>query len=187
MTNLSDNDEDSGNDEPPYKESQVDVALHERAPNNVDDFVEENNEHHEESFDDAPNRRQNANIGITFDEKRPEPEPIRTLRHFLNELSEKQEIFPDIHKTKQPNTITNIINPKAKNTIAALPVEVLLKIFSYLDDISLSNISQVCKHWHSIVEAHTPQSMWQRYTRIRFPLYHQITRTNNWFKVYTYK
>lgn len=185
-TELSDNDdEDSGNDEPPYKELQRDIAVGHAANNN--DPAEENNENQEELFDEAPVRRPNLEEvlpDITIDETRPEPIPPRNLRHYLDALAEHHEIFSNIRNIQPSNIVNNASTSKATDTIAALPVEVLLKIFSYMDDISLSSVSQVCKQWHSILEAHTPQSLWQRYTKARFPLYHQITRTNNWFKVF---
>lgn len=64
-----------------------------------------------------------------------------------------------------------------------LPVEVLLKIFSYLDDLSLWNAGETCKQWKNILELHTPQSMWKRYTKERWPLYQQISTIPNWFHV----
>lgn len=119
---------------------------------------------------------------------RPEPEPPRNLRQYLTALTEMHE--PISNETRQVNNKTGkeavtVSTSKGKlgDTISELPVEVLLVIFSYLDDISLCNSSEVCKQWKIIVETHTPQSLWERYTKTRWPLYNQITRANNWFKV----
>ncbi len=63
---------------------------------------------------------------------------------------------------------------------------VLLKIFSYLDDISLCNVSDVCKQWRKILETHTPQSMWKKYTKERWPLFQHVGYVSNWFQVNFY-
>lgn len=168
LTQLSDNDEDSGNDEPPYQ-AQRDLP----APQAEDDpnamaAMDDNVEMEIEVLDDLPLRR--PFIGPLFnmiDENRPEPEPPRSLRSLLNALGDNPEAIV---------VATNV-------PFSMFPVEVLLKIFSYLDDISLVNISQVNKHWYSVVTAHTPQSMWQRYTKMRFPLFRNILQNDNWFKV----
>ncbi len=101
--------------------------------------------------------------------ERPRPQPPRNLEHYVDMLT-------------RPNPADN---PAAKNDpkIKQLPVEVLLKIFAYLDDLSLWNISLVCKQWKKILEIHTSQTMWKRYTKERFPLYQQISTIPNWFHV----
>lgn len=68
-------------------------------------------------------------------------------------------------------------------TIFAFFVAVLLSIFSYLDDISLWNASEVCRRWRKILEAHTPQTMWQKYLKERWPLYDSLVQKPNWFHV----
>lgn len=171
LTDFSDNDEDSGNDEPPYSMQRDPPA--ERDPqmdfeNDAAAALDDNNDNEIEVLDDLPLRR--PFIGPLFgmiDENRPQPDPPRSLRSLLNALDDNTEHLP---LAQQQST-------------ADIPVEVLLKIFSYLDDISLANVSQVCKLWQSIVAAHTPQTMWQRYTNMRFPLFRQIIRTDDWFKV----
>lgn len=95
----------------------------------------------------------------------------------MNQNAIRQAVNNDVNNEASASTA------KPGNTIAALPVEVLLVIFSYLDDISLCHVGEVCKQWKNILEVHTPQALWQRYTRTRWPLYHQITNTTNWFKV----
>lgn len=72
---------------------------------------------------------------------------------------------------------------RIEGRIDSLPVEVLLTIFSHLDDISLWNVSEVCKQWKTILETHTSQNMWKRYTKERWPLLQQMTALPNWFNV----
>lgn len=203
-TDLSDNDEDSGNDEPPYKEGRdpAFVTPYRNGPNGGDDPENSNDRDSRqpspaiEANDPPPPlpivlaaARSNDRFAIyenAFLGDRPDPQPPRNLRQFLNALTEAHEAAP--------NPIRQIVNhevsdeastsaAKPGNTISALPVEVLLVIFSYLDDISLCHVGEVCKQWNNILDVHTPQSLWQRYTRTRWPLYHQITNTTNWFKV----
>lgn len=69
------------------------------------------------------------------------------------------------------------------NIIINLYSTVLLKIFSYLDDISLCNVSEVCKQWRKILETHIPQSMWKKYTKERWPLFQHVGYVSNWFQV----
>lgn len=198
---MSDNDEDSGNDEPPYRDSNasVEYVLRSARPVSVafrsnEEVVEQEEENIEvlvstEIIETVAPALRNDRFAIcegAFLGHRPEPEPPRNLRQYINELTETDEINKQIkqHRVeKKADNADTSLKLKADDTISALPVEVLLVIFSYLDDISLCHSAEVCKQWKSIVEAHTPQSLWQRYTKARWPLYHQITHTTNWFKV----
>lgn len=69
--------------------------------------------------------------------------------------------------------------------VETLPVEILLKIFSYLDDISLWTSSEVCQKWKTILERNTPQIFWKRFTKERFPLFQQISAVGNWMQMYS--
>lgn len=173
---VSDNDEDSGNDEPPYN-----LTAAGRNDRNADAAMAGNGEISRRSSEtDAPDAiaispkdeecKDNAFFG-----DRPNPEPPRNLRHYLNMLTEKRD-EPSEQKRMEAHSgeVSNICD---------LPVEVLLSIFSYLDDLSLCNVGEVCKQWRKILEVHTPQAMWQKYTKDRWPLYHQITTVPNWFSV----
>lgn len=68
--------------------------------------------------------------------------------------------------------------------VETLPVEILLKIFSYLDDLSLWTVSEVCQKWKTILERNTTQNFWKRYLRERFPLFQQISTLANWMNLY---
>lgn len=223
-TDLSDNDEDSGNDEPPYKEAAANpparapVYRNEQGPQ-VDsdediivppDDVQLQQPAPQPLIPVASTSRSNDRIAIyenAFLNDRPEPQPPRNLRQYLNALTEGTH-EANQNPLRQPIIVNDINNEVAAavvaaaaavaeataagtgagvtikpGTISSLPVEVLLVIFSYLDDISLCHVGEVCKQWKKILEVHTPQSLWQRATRTRWPLYHQITNTTNWFKV----
>lgn len=223
-TDLSDNDEDSGNDEPPYKDAR-DVAMfvNRNRPNGGDNDTDGDdngdgdgdggpdnaNEQIGDAFERRPpinivcdandpnhmqvpllQMRRNSNDRIAIYENaflgdRPDPQPPRNLRQYLCALTENHEnaIRPIVNNDNATDEQASTSAAKPTNTIAALPVEVLLVIFSYLDDISLCHVGEVCKQWKNILEVHTPQSLWQRYTKTRWPLYTQITQTTNWLKV----
>lgn len=160
------------------------------APNEDEEEVEEPSVA-AEPIEPVPSTSRNDRIAMyenAFLSNRPEPEPPRNLRQYLNALTEVHDSNNHVNNHERQINVnvdneTNKSKAKVEDTIAALPVEVLLVIFSYLDDISLCNSAEVCKQWRSIVEAHIPQSLWERYTKARWPLYHQITRATNWFKV----
>lgn len=209
---MSDNDEDSGNDEPPYKDVRdVNAAnlVNRVADDGVDDANADensgnNSRRHSPVIDlndvdavpipvpSGSNASQNDRITIyknAFLTNRPEPEAPRALRQYINALTEARNDFFAVNRSVErepPVAHGEEAASTAKipeNTIDQLPVEVLLVIFSYLDDISLCHVGEVCKQWRKIVDNFTPQSMWQKYTKMRWPLYHQVTRVTNWFQV----
>ncbi|XP_022655200.1 uncharacterized protein LOC111247922 [Varroa destructor] len=57
-----------------------------------------------------------------------------------------------------------------EGVIESLPEEVLLAIFSYLDDISLWSVTQVCERWRDILERHLSETRWRKLTLKRWPL-----------------
>lgn len=99
------------------------------------------------------------------DVERPRPSAPRNLNQYLDMLSQPRD------------------SDECQQKICSLPVEVLLSIFSYLDDLSLWNVSEVCKQWKRILEVHTPQQMWKKYTKERWPLFQQISTIPNWLHV----
>lgn len=103
--------------------------------------------------------------------ERPRPQAPRNLEHYLDLLSRPQE--------RREGNSNNQGDPKIKS----LPVEVLLQIFSYLDDLSMWSVSEVCKQWRDILEENTHQAMWKKYTRERFPIFVGISHIPNWFHV----
>lgn len=188
-TDISDNDEDSGNDEPPYNlmasasasrnERDADAPTNdgERRSSSVDindAAVLAGSSHHTD--EERVMNKENAFFG-----DRPEPDPPRNLRQYLNILTEPRDDVGNNASANENDQQSNAT--KEPVNICSLPVEVLLSIFSYLDDLSLCNVGEVCKQWRKILEVHTPQSMWQKYTKQRWPLFRPITNVPNWFNV----
>lgn len=69
-------------------------------------------------------------------------------------------------------------------TIDQLPPEVLLVVFSYLDDISLWSVGSVCRRWRNLLITHISDEIWKEYTQKRFPIYKPLCAVNYWFQVY---
>ncbi|XP_043278641.1 uncharacterized protein morgue [Venturia canescens] len=68
--------------------------------------------------------------------------------------------------------------------VERLPPEVLLAVFSYLDDVSLWSAANVCRRWYGLLLTHVPSQQWQQHVKIHWPLYRPIGNVDNWFKVY---
>ena len=67
----------------------------------------------------------------------------------------------------------------------ALPNEVLMLIFSFLDDITLYAVGNVCRRWHQLLVSQTTSEQWQIYTRRRWPLYRPLCPVKDWFSIYS--
>lgn len=89
--------------------------------------------------------------------------------------------FVDLLSRPRPEQEQAVIKDEI---VEKLPVEICLKIFSYLDDLSLWTASEVCRKWRTILARNTPQSFWKRYIKERFPLFQQISFVTNWMQMY---
>lgn len=69
--------------------------------------------------------------------------------------------------------------------VQCLPAEVLFTVFSYLDDLSLYCVGNVCKRWRNLLKTQISDDTWKEYTLKRWPLFKPIVTTNSWFKLYT--
>ncbi|XP_026812526.1 uncharacterized protein LOC113553411 [Rhopalosiphum maidis] len=63
-----------------------------------------------------------------------------------------------------------------------LPPEVLLTVFSYLDDFSLWCVSKVCTRWNQLLRSHIPQT-WRRFVVNCWPLYQPLKPVDDWLSV----
>lgn len=57
-----------------------------------------------------------------------------------------------------------------EGVVESLPEEVLLAIFSFLDDIALWSASQVCERWRDILDRQLSEARWRKLTLKRWPL-----------------
>jgi len=147
---------------------------------------------------DAMDNISNVNKQLRYDASnrqmvRPMAKPL-TYQPQLKDLSKIfHEFITDNNNETNANTepqssISNI--PVASDhsyssdtEISVLPVEILLKIFSSLDDIMLLEVSKVSQQWQQIVES--KQELWKTYTKKRWPLFRRKTGNTNWYKIYS--
>lgn len=153
-----DDGEDSGNDEPPT-DHDLEPAL-------------DQHKNHYHDYQSIP-----RSVAIEY---------YKQLREMTNEQrrnreAENTELATLIQILSHP---AEVRNPNISDVeIGALPVEVLIHIFSYLDDISLWVVSEVSKQWKEIVEINSPEPMWKRSLRERWPLFVNKVEVKSWFKV----
>merc|ERR1712018_584859 len=72
-----------------------------------------------------------------------------------------------------------------ENIVDIIPPEVLMKIFSYLDDISLFAVGNVCRRWYQLLQSQTTPEQWFVYTRRRWPLFNPMIYITDWFATYS--
>lgn len=65
-----------------------------------------------------------------------------------------------------------------------MPSEVLLCMFSYLDDMSLCACACVCTRWWRLVRARVPPPRWAAFTSRRWPLFRPLLANIDWHKKY---
>ncbi|XP_012134905.1 modifier of rpr and grim, ubiquitously expressed [Megachile rotundata] len=70
--------------------------------------------------------------------------------------------------------------------VERLPPEVLLVVFSHLDDVSLWSAANVCRRWCGLLSTHVTSQQWQQNVKLRWPLYKPIGSVKNWYKVYDF-
>ncbi|XP_006817153.1 uncharacterized protein LOC102800878 [Saccoglossus kowalevskii] len=74
--------------------------------------------------------------------------------------------------------------PLQEGIVDLLPTEVLVKIFSYLDDISWSTLDQVCERWKALSDSLKEQWPWKEFVRARWPLFNQQYRVKCWKTIF---
>lgn len=79
----------------------------------------------------------------------------------------------------------NFLLVYAWNFIWYISFSVLTVIFSFLDDFSLWNCSQVSKRWCCLIEANNTDEKWRQYTRRRWQLFQPTYIVPNWRVMYT--
>ncbi|CAG5048859.1 unnamed protein product [Parnassius apollo] len=72
----------------------------------------------------------------------------------------------------------------APGLVEHLPSEVLLCIFSYLDDLSLCACACVCARWWRLVRARVPPPRWACFAARRWPLFRPLLPHVDWHKKY---
>ncbi|XP_015123416.1 uncharacterized protein LOC107045606 [Diachasma alloeum] len=75
---------------------------------------------------------------------------------------------------------------QSSGLVEHLPPEVLLAVFSHLDDVSLWSAANVCRRWYGLLLTHVPHQQWQQHVQLRWPLHKPIGHVENWYKTYDY-
>lgn len=96
-----------------------------------------------------------------------------------NNLSERLEMLTN-HKHIEHEPINE------PGLVERLPPEVLLAVFSHLDDISLWSAANVCRRWCGLLSTHVTPLQWKQHVKLRWPLYKPICSVKNWYNVYDY-
>lgn len=197
QTTVSD-DEDSGNDEPPFKDKAEENDDEEDDPRpsvddeDVMDPVELDNEI------DLPLMDGNAlqpvavvvgndhlsgvgNIVNMLRVDRPKPSAPKTLPQLVELLSEPRA---NANEMATAALDAHSLAAFSGRNMQSLPVEIMVIIFSYLDDMSLWKASAVCKQWHDIIAQNTSQQMWRKYFKQRWPLFQSLVEVKDWLKLY---
>lgn len=156
-----DDGDDSGNDEPPLPTQQfhLEPALNQHQ-NQYDDYQS------------IPN-----NVAIEYYKQ------LRDLsvEQRRNRETENNVLAALIQILSHPAEVQNPVISDVE--IGALPVEVLIHIFSFLDDISLWVVSEVSKQWCEIVEKNSQESVWRIGLEKRWPMFKSKVEVKSWFKV----
>ncbi|XP_075981511.1 modifier of rpr and grim, ubiquitously expressed [Anticarsia gemmatalis] len=93
-------------------------------------------------------------------------------------------LLPSLARSLQALSTPRPPDNLAPGLVEQLPSEVLLCIFSYLDDLSLCACAVVCARWWRLVRARVAPPRWAAFTSRRFPLYRPLLANIDWHKKY---
>ncbi len=138
----SDSDHDSGNDEPQdFLIRGAMAAIPDYEPGNSGS----GNSHRENA--ESPIYKAFMGLESRIKQQRPPPVAASAFHHLqpirVENLSEK------LARLSLPRTEEN--NSVEENIVDELPPEVLMVIFSFLDDISLYAVGNVCRRWYQLL------------------------------------
>ncbi|CAG9123768.1 unnamed protein product [Plutella xylostella] len=173
-------DGDSGNDEP----SDLNYSS-ERRLNQVQfpSWFYRNSTDNETSPEDEASRASNSGPGASSssNEDPPRPNPIN-MDVIVGQGPPMPA--PNLARSLQALSTPRMPDNLEPGLVEQLPSEVLLCIFSYLDDLSLCACAAVCARWGRLVEARVPPLRWAAFANKRFPLYKPMQPHVDWHKKY---
>lgn len=97
-------------------------------------------------------------------------------------LQQRLEELSCYSKSQHVARLTN--QNEGDKSIHSLPPEVLIVVFSYLDDLSLCSVSKACSRWSRIIQDTTSSEQWRYFVYARFPLFNSRISISNWYSVY---
>lgn len=132
----------------------------------------------DEPSDMGPERNANQN-----NQGPPPPDPDEEPRVVVHisppnvpvSLSKQLELLCN-HRDEGDNIAVGLVDN--------LPPEVLLTLFSYLDDLSLWTCAYVCKRWRHLLMSNISDLDWEKYTTLRWPLFRPLYSVEDWFRTY---
>lgn len=177
-------DEDSGNDEP------TELYYHERRASH-------HHHHHQQQQQQQQQQNSPQNIdGLhSFSENLEAPEnedPSSDPPKFFFQWNYRPQGEPSSQSCNLSERLEMLANYRKEEydsepgLMERLPPEVLLVVFSHLDDVSLWSAANVCRRWFGLLSTHVTSQQWQRNVKLRWPLYKPIGYVKNWYKVYDY-
>ena len=210
----SESDRDSGNEEPTDQDQEQGVAGDEDEEEEEDDVLEEVDEDEDEGEGDelegavggggeaqVPENdfmavmMDNLDVADEGGNGRDEEEaPPRGWPRIISQppltCSEHQHYNVHIDTLSERLTLLtefseDSVNNSGDGIDSKLPPEVLLLIFSHLDDVSLYAVGNVCKRWRNILKAKFSSDQWHVYIRRRWPLFTPIIPMGDGFSTYS--
>lgn len=192
----SDDDEDSGNDEPPYNAAAANAGHNHNAHAPAQAVGDEDENMGDVDEDEVPEdiieanvmAQDDADVVVPLPIARPRPIAPRNALHYVGLLSNPRpndrNNAPQIDALATESEWVSTELTDCSFNRFPLFLLVLLVIFSYLDDLSLASVSRVCRRWKSIVQKYTTDEMWCAYTKKRWPLIQAIARVPNWLEMF---
>lgn len=125
----------------------------------------------------------------------PEPENHRFAGFYqparnYDRYAERGEPSRPWNLSKRLDLLTNYRHTEHRPTgelgiVERLPPEVLLAVFSHLDDVSLWSAANVCRRWCNLLSTHITPELWQKHVKLRWPLFKPVNgNVKNWYRIY---
>jgi len=116
--------------------------------------------------------------------------PMRTARFPRESQINNGTPIHNVRSEKLAEKIIQMTTTKDKEVVPArlvdsLPPEVLIAIFSFLDDLSLWTAMQVSGRWRHLVADEYPDDTWRIWLKMRWPLFEPLLHPKSWREAYS--
>ncbi|KAF7413393.1 hypothetical protein HZH68_001882 [Vespula germanica] len=180
-------DEDSGNDEPTdlyYNHERRTSQQQQNSPQNVNSNSQNASVNNVNSFSNAESYR--VDYGQNLEHVQQYQHCQDNCRQYEREVGEPSRPYNLSDRLEMLTNHKHIEHEPINEPglVESLPPEVLLAVFSHLDDVSLWSAANVCRRWCGLLSTHVTAQQWQQHVKMRWPLYRPIGCVKNWYKVY---
>lgn len=126
---------------------------------------------------DSGNEEPNAEVDVMFDslDSKSLMNSAIVLSNDRLEVRVKELSIPKFFSFRSPPA----------GLVDSLPTEVLLCVFSYLNDIALYNAQNVCQRWRGILDSILPDEKWREFIGQRWPLFKPVQTVLCWKNLYS--